>query len=801
MRISTLRSIVNWAAIAVCGIVATLPATIYGYDEYKETINKMELKASFNVGRVAQHISLNEEHWKYQYASLANLIDLPDSIETVNRIRIVDPSGATVIEVGPEIERPFMTGGVPILVRGTLVGRLELDKSMWPLLIETGYFAIFCILLGLLAYLAIHMAMRALDRVLVDLNKRNSQFDAALKNMSHGLSMFDAEQRLIVCNKRYAELYGFTDEQIKPGTPLRTLLDFWSARGQAPKIHEKVYDNAATKTIQLPDRTLHMLCNDGRTAVVHQPMPDGGWVAIHEDITEKLRAEQERDQNRQFIAQIIDSVPVGIIVKNASDRSIAYVNQAAEKLWNKPRAETVGKTVFAFLPREQADRITADDDKVLQTGGPLYRDLHQSSLAAMPGRIFISRKIVIYSPDKKPRYIISVLEDVTERRNVEDQLRQSQKMEAIGNLTGGVAHDFNNLLTVMIGNLDMLRDEVTDKPTATQEVDTILEAALRGAELTKQMLAYSRRQPLQPKCVDLNAIAEKTTKLLARTLGEGIVIDLHKSSDVCPIMVDEAQLESAMVNIAINARDAMPNGGRLAITIDKVLLADEDISLRPGLAAGEHVVVKISDTGTGMAPEVASRIFEPFFTTKETGKGTGLGLSMVYGFVKQSGGYVGVISTPGDGTTFELCFPAAARTLAASAGEAINSGEQSREHGGIVLAVDDQPEVRATAVAHLKSLGYQVLEADCAQSALDQLAAGAKIDLLFTDIVMPGGINGVELAKLARAERPGLKVLYTSGYPGTGHGDRSEVSIDGTLLAKPYRKQELAKAVADVLAA
>lgn len=385
---------------------------------------------------------------------------------------------------------------------------------------------------------------------------------------------------------------------------------------------------------------------------------------------------------------------------------------------------------------------------------------------------------------------------------MEAQLRQSQRMEAIGSLTGGVAHDFNNLLTVMMGNLDLLVSENSDRPQTVQQANIILDAALRGAELTKQMLTFSRRQALNPKCVDLNVLAENTIRLLTRTLGEGIRIDLQKSPDECHILVDEAQLEAALLNITINARDAMPDGGILTVTTDKVILGDRDAVQHPGLAPGEHVVLKIVDTGVGMSSEVTARIFEPFFTTKGLGMGTGLGLSMVYGFVKQSGGYISVNSAPGEGATFELFFPvvaAAASHLDSSA----TSGDGSVPElaGAVVLAVDDQPAVRATAVAHLTALGYQVVEADSAKAALEELAARARIDFLFTDIVMPGGINGIELARLARAVRPNLKVLYTSGFPCERHGENLETNVDGVLLTKPYRRQDLKNAMAQVLAA
>jgi CheY-like chemotaxis protein len=246
----------------------------------------------------------------------------------------------------------------------------------------------------------------------------------------------------------------------------------------------------------------------------------------------------------------------------------------------------------------------------------------------------------------------------------------------------------------------------------------------------------------------------------------------------------------------------MPNGGTLAIAVDTVNLSDNDVAQRPGLSAGEHAVVKVSDTGIGMSPEVEARIFEPFFSTKDTGKGTGLGLSMVYGFVKQSGGFIGVSSTLGKGTTFELYFPiAAAAALPADSSVTTNAATLSQGSGQVVLAVDDQSEVRETAVAHLKSLGYQVIEADSAKNALKKIIADPSIDLLFTDIVMPGGVDGFDLAAFARMQRPDLKILYTSGYTGDGNRVPANNEVDGVLLQKPYRKQELAKAVAEVLAA
>jgi PAS domain S-box-containing protein len=631
------------------------------------------------------------------------------------------------------------------------------------------------------------------------LREKNDIISTMIDNMTQGLVMFDAATRIVVCNRRYLQMYRLSPDVVKPGL---TLLELIKHRSETGSFNGDPHELC---------RQMRKVIAKGRTAQVvetnhgHmiqlliQPMADGGWVATHEDVTDKRQAELERDRAKTFLNLIIENTPSPIFVKDADSGRYILVNRAFEEFCGISRAEMIGKTARHIFANEEANLITSREEIFLQTHQVISDEL--TICTPRNGlRSVTSKRLAVRGSDGATQFVIGVIEDHTDRKNIEAQLRQAQKMEAIGNLTGGVAHDFNNLLTVMIGNLDMLLEENAGKPQMTQTVDTILEAALRGAELIKQMLAFSRLQPLQPKDVDVNALADKTMKLLTRTLGEAIRIDLRKSLDECRILVDAAQLEAALVNIAINARDAMPTGGILAVATEKVFFTPENAARRPGLAAGEHIIVKIADTGTGMSSEVMSHIFEPFYTTKETGEGTGLGLSMVYGFVKQSGGYISVTSSPGAGTTFELCFPAAAATAAAGVSAANHAGGRLPAASEVVLVVDDQASVRATAVANLKSLGYQVYEADCGKAALAMLTTGVRIDLLFTDIVMPG-ITGLELAKISCAERPGLKVLYTSGYSGALHDDRSEGSINGALLVKPYRKRELAKAVADVLAA
>jgi signal transduction histidine kinase/ActR/RegA family two-component response regulator len=373
----------------------------------------------------------------------------------------------------------------------------------------------------------------------------------------------------------------------------------------------------------------------------------------------------------------------------------------------------------------------------------------------------------------------------------ESKLYQAQKMEAIGNLTGGMAHDFNNLLGVIIGNLDILLEQLAETPKVLAQA--ALDAALRGADLTRRLLAFARQQPLQPQRVDINNLVSGITKLLSRTLGENIEISLNLGPDIWPIVADPAQLEAAITNLATNARDAMPQGGKLIVSTLNTALDVDYAAQHTDVKPGDYAVIEVSDTGSGMPPEIVARIFEPFFTTKERGKGTGLGLAMVFGFIKQSGGHINVYSEVGSGTTFRLYLPRTTATATATSA----SNKMSAVPGGheTILVVEDNEAMRNVVMRQLGDLGYHVIEAGNAAKALEILTAGDKVDLLFTDVVMPGKLNGIELARLAREKWPKLKVVLTSGFPENKLSGHNEPLTGLRLLSKPYRREELARVI------
>jgi nitrogen-specific signal transduction histidine kinase len=389
-----------------------------------------------------------------------------------------------------------------------------------------------------------------------------------------------------------------------------------------------------------------------------------------------------------------------------------------------------------------------------------------------------------------------MLTDVTEQRKVEAQLRQSQRLEAVGQMTGGIAHDFNNLLTVIIGNTELM--EETADPPLRALAEMARQAAERGAELTSRLLAFSRQQPLDPKAIDINALILNIDGLIRRAIGGQLEIKTALGTNLWHVFVDPSQLENALLNLVINARDAMPDGGCLTIETSNVRMDDATVADQVNFAPGDYLLVAVSDTGTGMDKDTLAHAFEPFFTTKEVGKGSGLGLSMVYGFVKQSSGHVRILSEPGQGTIVNMYLPRAADDIALAKPEIRN---RSLPGGGEkILLVEDDAMVRDMVVMQLASLGYRVVSAVNGPQALEVLKREGGFDLLFTDVVMPGGLNGRQLAEEARKLYPGLRVIFTSGYAESNIVDHGRLDQGTHLLNKPYRREDLAKKVRDALA-
>jgi PAS domain S-box-containing protein len=488
---------------------------------------------------------------------------------------------------------------------------------------------------------------------------------------------------------------------------------------------------------------------------------------------------------------VLDTAVDGIILIDASG-SILTFNPACERLFGYEPAEVVGKNVKMLMPPVYADHHDTYLANYRRTGDPKIIGIGREVLAQRKdGSIFPIYLSVGEANQGDKSMFVGIISDLTERRQTEEQLRRSQRMEAIGQLTGGIAHDFNNLLAIVGGNLELLL-EVPDLSSDARELATeAMEASGRGAEMVRRLLAFARKQQLEPRPINLNERLPSVVQLLRRTLGEAVQIETRTAEDLWAAEADPTLVDDAIVNLAINARDAMPGGGSLVIETANVFLDDDYAEQHVDVTSGEYVLLAVSDTGTGMTADVAARALEPFFTTKPAGQGTGLGLSQVYGFVKQSGGHVSIYSEPGFGTTVKLYLPRSrrggeTRSLARDRSAAPAGGSET------ILVVEDNPDVRKLVRRQLSELGYAVHEAGNGPEALKFLGSGVEIDLLFTDVVMPEGMTGYELARLARENRPGLKVLFTSGYTAIGAGQDGMQRNAGPLLSKPYRKRDLA---------
>ncbi|MDB5396666.1 MAG: domain S-box protein [Rhodospirillales bacterium] len=511
------------------------------------------------------------------------------------------------------------------------------------------------------------------------------------------------------------------------------------------------------------------------------------------EIAERERAQElERETQAQFRFLFANN-PLPMWVYDLETLHFLEVNEAALTKYGYSRSEFAEMRITAIRPAEEIKRLIDDMENrqtALQYSGSW---LHRKKNGRIINVEISSHRL----PWNGRQAALVVAEDVTERKNLEEQLRQSQKMEAVGRLTGGIAHDFNNLLGIITGNLDLLIERIEGDPESAELAEEALGGALRGAELTQRMLAFARKQPLHAKIIDLNEALPGMASMLKRTLRENIAVEVARAEGLWLTLVDKSQVEDAILNLAVNARDAMPDGGRLLIETANVRLDEEYASQNVDVTAGDYVMLAITDSGSGMTPETIGRAFEPFFTTKPTGQGTGLGLSMVYGFVKQSGGNIGIYSEIGVGTSVKLYLPRSQEDEA-SRDDARTSPEVSAKGHETILVVEDDAKLRSVTVKVLKELGYSVREADGAQSALEILENVTDVSLVFSDVVMAGSMTGFDLAAAVKEHYPGLKILLTTGY---SEIFLKEDGVDRSLefINKPYRKHDLAAKVRAIL--
>ena len=522
-----------------------------------------------------------------------------------------------------------------------------------------------------------------------------------------------------------------------------------------------------------------------------------GSLRETEQTLDELRREQaaRRDSEAQW-RSLVEHAPNQIAIVDR-DHRFEFRNQAVPLGYELD--QVLGAPVEQFVVPEHRDPIGKAIDSVFETRDPTSLE---AEFITREGerRWFVVRLGPILPGDggAEIERVVGIAIDVTEQRSLEAQLRQAQKLEAVGQLTGGVAHDFNNLLTVVLGNLELAQEFLKPDSPESECAANATEAALRAATLTQRLLAFSRKQPLRPQPLDVRTIVAGMDDLLRRALGETIEIEVVNAAGLWTCDADPVQIENTILNLAINARDAMPAGGQLTIETSNARLDEEYASSRADVNPGQYVLLAVTDTGTGMPPEIVGQAFDPFFSTKERGRGTGLGLSMVYGFVKQSGGHVAIYSEAGEGTTVKVYLPRAEASRPAFAPEE-PLGATPLGQGQHILVVEDDASVRALAVSFLETLGYRACEAGDAAAGLEALENAPDVSLLLTDVILPGGSSGLDLAREAKRRRPDLRIVFTSGYTENSivHNGRLDRGVE--LLEKPFTKAELARKLRAVL--
>ncbi len=619
---------------------------------------------------------------------------------------------------------------------------------------------------------------------------------AILDSATAAIITIDSRGRIETVNQSAERMFGYAATELA-GRNVSTLM---------PEPYSSQHDGYLARYLATGERRVigvgrevQGLRRDGTIFPMHLSVGEysiGGerfFTGIVHDLSAQRAIEDRLDREQALFRSIFDSLPDAVVICDTGYR-IRLVNPAFTETFGFTQDEVLGKSCGSLCERPQ------DAERFGRPGSPVAGSRPEIMLfRRRSGQTFPARGAHLAIVDRNGNVIggLALIHDVTAERQQAAALLQAQRVEAVGQLTGGVAHDFNNLLTVILGNIELLEPRLESELSRSLASEA-REAAEMGARLTDRLLTFARRQRLETCRINLNEFVLSLTELLRRTIGSDIDLSTSLAADLWSTEADPGQIENAVLNLAINGRDAMPGGGRLVIETRNTSLDAEDVADVPGFAAGDYVVLSVADTGEGMAPEVKERAFEPFFTTKGPSKGSGLGLSTIYGFARQSGGNITIYSELGRGTTVNLYLPRAktagarAESPAAAAAARANAGEA-------VLVVEDDDRVRRLTATRLKQLGYRVHEAANGQAALAVLAETPGIDLVFSDLVMPGGMSGLDLAKQVRAEYPGTRLVLTSGYSAELIGREKVDGLGLRVLRKPYQQAQLARILREAL--
>jgi PAS domain S-box-containing protein len=616
--------------------------------------------------------------------------------------------------------------------------------------------------------------------------ERESLFSAVVESSNDAIITTSLGGTITGWNRAAERLFGFTAAEA-----VGSRIDIIVPPDKHPEVPENLLRVSKGEAIEHYETLrLHKDGSELNVALGISPIKSAtgeivGASKTARDITESKRTERALSQEVEERRRIFETSQDLILVTDTKGTFVQVSPSSMTILGYRPD-EMIGHSAVEFIHPDDLES-TRHEMRSARRGQHMRN--FETRYVHKDGQAVTLTWMGAWSEPVRRHFFVG--RDLTEKHAAEAQIRQAQKMDAVGQLTGGVAHDFNNILTVITGTIGILSEAVADSPQLSAIAKMIDEAAERGASLTKHLLAFARKQPLQPREVDVNGLILETAKLLHPTLGEQIEIRPLLAADAWTALVDPNQLTTAILNLSLNARDAMPAGGKLTLETNNIYLDEGYASMHSEVTVGNYVLIAVSDTGTGIPAANLERVFDPFFTTKEVGKGTGLGLSMVFGFVKQSNGHIKIYSEEGHGTTVKIYLPRATGLDQTDA----EVQASSRVEGGneIVLVVEDDALVRRYVITQIESLGYTTMEASNATEALNVIDNGDPIDLLFTDVIMPGPLNGRQLVEAALKRRPSLKTLYTSGYTENAIVHHGRLDSGVLLLAKPYRKSDLAK--------
>ncbi|HZX87633.1 MAG TPA: PAS domain S-box protein [Reyranella sp.] len=788
-----LRALVSWLGLSVALAFTLIVPAGYFAIAYAALDHELSFAANLKANRLAKYIYANQQLWQYQTHRLSQLVEVPEADESQMRQRIFDAEGKVVFEAGAQPSAPVATARVPLVVSGMAVGSIETAASMRGLMTATALVGLVSGLLGFSAFFVLRLVpLRIIDHALAELETMQARYRRLFDASPFFTIVVDRETlRLLDVNETAVRQYGWSREELLAMSsndfyPPEDLPAVIAARERfladpahvVPPLRHRKKDG----TIIDVEQTVHPIGYRGRAAL----------LVTANDVTARNRVLKELRESEHKYQALVEALPVGIL-ESTTDGRIVTANAAWRRMFGFADDEDLGKVDIRTLYADPGDRRAvieglrgdaappAAEAVFRRRDGTLFPvERYLRTVRNAQGEIVALRGIVI---------------DIAQRKSLEAQLQQALKMEAVGQLTGGIAHDFNNILMVMMANVDALEEEGL-AASARRRVGHISKAIGRATDLTRSLLAFSRKLPLRPQSVDLNALVVTIGRLLRRTLGAQVEIESVLDDDLWPVEVDRGQFENALVNLCLNARDAMADGGRLLIETVNVVLDEQAADRIDGASPGAYVRLSVTDTGTGIPADVLPRVFDPFFTTKEVGKGTGLGLSMVHGFIIQSKGHIGIESELGRGTTVAIYLPRAMEQPAdehVAAAAALPRGQEE------ILVVEDEPRVRAAMVEQLQSLGYAVSQAADGSAGIAAFERARRpYDLLLTDVVMPG-INGKKLADEVTSRWPGTSVLFVSGFSQDNIVHDGRLDAGAKLLTKPFRKGDLALAVRNAL--